>query len=110
MISYLGLDTKGNFTLGPLHDIHWTDGSFGYFPSYTLGAMYAAQQFKSVEKQYPNINESIAKGDFSPAFSWLKENIWQKASLLSTDDLMKEATGETLNPTYLKDHLISRYL
>jgi len=110
MKTYLGLDTKGNFTQGPLQDIHWTDGSFGYFPSYTLGAMYAAQQFKVVEKTYPNINESIAKGDFSQAFTWLKKNIWQKGSLLTTDELMKEATGETLNPKYLKDHLIQRYL
>ena len=110
MKSYLGLDTKGNYTQGVLQDIHWTDGSFGYFPSYTLGAMYAAQQFHTVEKLNPNINESISSGDYSQAFSWLKENIWEKGSLLSTDELIKNATGETLNPQFLKKHLMARYL
>ncbi len=110
MKSYLGLSTEGNYTQGALQDIHWTDGSFGYFPSYTLGAMYAAQQFDSVQKQYPNINDSISKGDYSQAFSWLKENIWEKGSLFLTDDLIKNATGESLNPKFLKEHLISRYL
>lgn len=110
MSSYLGLDTKGNYAQGPMQDIHWTDGSFGYFPSYTLGAMYAAQQFSTVEKCHPNIHESIANGDYSDAFSWLKENIWEKGSLLLTDDLIKAATGESLNPSFLKNHLIKRYL
>jgi len=107
---YLGLDTRGNFKDGPMQDVHWTDGSFGYFPSYTLGAMYAAQQFKTVETLYPNVNENISKGDYFQVVSWLKENIWQKASLLSTTDLIKEATGESLNPKYLKQHLEQRYL
>lgn len=110
MMSYLGVDSKGNYSEGPLQDIHWTDGAFGYFPSYTLGAMYAAQQFNSVKKAYPNINESIAKGDYTQAFDWLNNNIWKKASTLSTDDLITEATGETLNPTYLRAHLTKRYL
>ena len=110
MQSYLGIDTRGNFTQGAMQDIHWTDGSFGYFPSYTLGAMYAAQQYNSVQKLHPDINESISKGDYSQAFTWLKENIWQKGSLLLTDDLIESATGEALNPVFLKEHLISRYL
>ncbi len=110
MKMYLGLDTRGNYRQGAMQDIHWTDGSFGYFPSYTLGAMYAAQQFATVEKLHPNVNESIANGDYSQAFSWLRENIWQKASLLSTDELIKKATGEALNPEFLKKHLMKRYL
>ncbi len=110
MMKYLGVDTKGNYTQGPMQDIHWTDGAFGYFPSYTLGAMYAAQEFNSVKKQSPNVEEQIAKGDYSAAFSWLDKNIWKKASTLSTDELIKEATGETLNPMYLKNHLTNRYL
>jgi carboxypeptidase Taq len=109
MMEYLGIDTKGNYKDGCMQDIHWTDGAFGYFPSYTLGAMYAAQQFATVEKQYSNINEEISKGDYSNAFSWLNENIWQKGSLLTTEELMIKATGEDLNPKFLKDHLIKRY-
>ena len=106
----LGLNTKGNYKDGCMQDVHWSEGLFGYFPSYTLGAMYAAQQFNTVKKAYPNINESIANGDLSQTKSWLKENIWSNASIYSTDELMTKATGETLNPRYFKAHLENRYL
>ncbi|CAV18431.1 Carboxypeptidase [Vibrio atlanticus] len=109
MQSYLGLNTQGNFTNGCMQDIHWTDGAFGYFPSYTLGAMYAAQFMASMKKTV-DVNSVIESGDLSPIFTWLESNIWSKGSLLSTDDLVKGATGETLNAQYFKDHLRSRYL
>jgi len=110
MKKYLGIDTKGNYKNGAMQDVHWTEGLIGYFPSYTLGAMYAAQQFNTVQQKFPNINEQISNGDFSNVFSWLKENIWQEASFHSTSDLIKNATGESLNPKYFKEHLINRYL
>ena len=106
----LGLDTKGNYKDGCMQDVHWSEGLFGYFPSYTLGAMNAAQQFNTVKKAYANINDSIEKGDLTQIRSWLKENIWENASIYSTDELMKKATGETLNPKYFKAHLENRYL
>jgi len=110
MKMYLGLDTTGDYKNGPMQDVHWTLGLVGYFPSYTLGAMYAAQQFNSVKKVFPDVNENISKGDFSQVFSWLNDNIWKNASLYSTDVLMKNATGESLNPKYFKEHLENRYL
>lgn len=110
MKNYLGLETSGNFKDGPLQDIHWTDGSFGYFPSYTLGAMYAAQQFSAIERVNPNLDSEIEAGNFKNIFSWLKENIWSKGSTAHIDEIIKEATGEVLNPQYLKDHLMKRYL
>ncbi|NQY93345.1 MAG: carboxypeptidase M32, partial [Campylobacteraceae bacterium] len=110
MQSYLGINTKGNYKNGVMQDVHWTEGLIGYFPSYTLGAMYAAQQFNTVKQKFPDVNERIAKGDFSQVFGWLKENIWQEASFHSTNDLIKNATGESLNPKYFKEHLINRYL
>ncbi len=106
----LGLNTKGNYKDGCMQDVHWSEGIFGYFPSYTLGAMYAAQQFNTVKKIHPNINESIEKGDLSQIKSWLKENIWSNASIYSTDELITKATGEILNPKYFKSHLENRYL
>ncbi|MFA0313442.1 peptidase M32 [Vibrio splendidus] len=109
MQSYLGLSTQGNFTNGCMQDIHWTDGAFGYFPSYTLGAMYAAQFMASMKKTV-DVNSVIESGDLSPIFTWLESNIWSKGSLLNTDDLVRSATGETLNAQYFKDHLRSRYL
>jgi carboxypeptidase Taq len=106
----LGIDTRGNYKDGCMQDIHWTEGLIGYFPSYTLGAMYAAQQFNSVKIAYPNINDSISKGDITDVKSWLKENIWSKASIYSTDELIKKATKECLNTKYFKAHLENRYL
>jgi carboxypeptidase Taq len=106
----LGLSTKGNYKDGCMQDVHWSEGLIGYFPSYTLGAMYAAQQFNTVTKIYPNINDSIAQGDLSQIKFWLKENIWSNASIYSTDELIIKATGETLNPKYFKAHLENRYL
>ncbi|MGO2474470.1 MAG: carboxypeptidase M32, partial [Vibrio litoralis] len=101
--------TKDNYQNGCMQDIHWTDGAFGYFPSYTLGAMYAAQFMASMRKQV-NVSEVIESGDLSLIFAWLDENIWKKASQFSTDDLVKQATGETLNAEHFKAHLKSRYL
>jgi len=109
MKSYLGLSTENNFTNGCMQDIHWTDGAFGYFPSYTLGAMYAAQFMASMRKTV-DVNAAIASKDLSPIFNWLSENIWSKGSLLTTDELVKAATGETLNADHFQAHLRSRYL
>ncbi len=89
--------------------VNWCDGSFGYFPSYTLGAMYAAQ-FMAAMKKTVDVDGAIRSGDLSPIFAWLSENIWSKGSLFSTDELVKQATGETLNPEHFKAHLSQRYL
>ncbi|MFA0088019.1 carboxypeptidase M32 [Vibrio sp. 10N.261.51.F12] len=109
MQQYLGLSTKDNYKDGCMQDIHWTDGAFGYFPSYTLGAMYAAQFMASMKKTV-DVNSVIESGDLSPIFTWLESNIWSKGSLLTTDDLVKQATGETLNAQFFQEHLRSRYL
>lgn len=109
MQEYLGIDTRGNYRNGCMQDVHWTDGSFGYFPSYTLGAMYAAQFMASI-RQTMDVPAIIASGDMSPIFTWLQNNIWQHASQLSTNELVTQATGEELNPAHFKKHLKQRYL
>ncbi|WP_407333018.1 carboxypeptidase M32 [Enterovibrio sp. 27052020O] len=106
---YLGISTEGDFTNGCMQDIHWTDGSFGYFPSYTLGAMYAAQ-FMAAMRKTVDVDACIQALDFAPISTWLEENIWSKGSTLSTEELVIQATGEPLNPEYFKQHLIERYL
>ncbi|QLG88238.1 carboxypeptidase M32 [Chitinibacter bivalviorum] len=110
MQAYLGVDTKDNFKNGCMQDIHWTDGSFGYFPSYTLGAMYAAQYFAMIRKLHPDLDQQIAAGNLAPIFDWLKANIWTQASRWDTGELIVRATGEALNPVYFKQHLEQRYL
>ncbi|MGL4603861.1 MAG: carboxypeptidase M32 [Iodobacter sp.] len=110
MQAYLGVDSRGNFQQGCLQDIHWTDGSFGYFPSYTLGAMYAAQYFATIRKLHPDLDERIAAGDLEPVFGWFKQNIWSQASQWETGELVRRATGESLNPAHFRAHLEKRYL
>lgn len=110
MQAWLGISTAGNYRDGCMQDIHWTDGGFGYFPSYTLGAMYAAQLFNAARKALPNLDSAIADGDFSALFDWLRQNIWQHGSRFSTEQLIKNATGEALNADYFRAHLTRRYL
>ncbi|RQW29781.1 carboxypeptidase M32 [Rhodobacteraceae bacterium CH30] len=106
----LGLDTRGNYRDGCLQDIHWTDGSFGYFPSYTLGAMYAAQYFATLRRDTPELETHIRTGNLAPVTDWLDRHIWQQGSLLETPALILQASGEALNPAYLRAHLEQRYL
>ena len=110
MQALLGLDTTGDFRNGCMQDIHWTDGAFGYFPTYTLGAMYAAQLFQALQRALPQVNELIRQGDLQPVFDWLQQNIWQHGSRFSTRQLIENATGEDLNPAHFRQHLEQRYL
>jgi carboxypeptidase Taq len=110
MKEYLGLSTIDNPKDGPMQDVHWPSGAFGYFPSYTLGAMMAAQQWAAVERENPNVSDDIRNGNFSGINDWRRKNIWSKASTLSTPELMRAATGETLQAKYFTAHLKRRYL
>jgi carboxypeptidase Taq len=96
--------------LGCLQDIHWYDGAFGYFPTYTLGAMAAAQLFDAANKTIPGLPAAIGRGDFKPLIDWLRENVHAKASYLSTRELLTAATGQPLDPAVFKAHLNARYL
>ena len=110
MQSLLGVDTRGNYRDGPLQDVHWSGGAFGYFPCYTLGAMYAAQWFAAIREAQPDLDVRIARGDLAPAFDWLRDNIWRQASRWPTAELATRATGEALNPAHFRRHLEARYL
>ncbi len=106
----LGIDTRGNYRDGCMQDIHWTDGAFGYFPTYTLGAMYAAQLYQAVKRAIPQLETLILNGELQPVFDWLQQNIWQHGSRFPTEQLLRNATGEALNPDYFRQHLEQRYL
>jgi carboxypeptidase Taq len=95
---------------GCMQDIHWFDGAFGYFPSYTMGALAAAQFFKSAVKSDSQIPAAIGRGDFKPLYDWLGENIHSQGSYLETPDLIAGATGAPLDPEIFIQHLQSRYL
>lgn len=96
--------------LGCLQDIHWYDGAWGYFPTYTLGAMTAAQLWAAAVEADPFIPEAIGRGDFAPLLAWLRPNVHEKASSLPTDALLTEATGRPLDAAVFKRHLERRYL
>ncbi|MGY5452725.1 carboxypeptidase M32 [Agarivorans sp. MS3-6] len=110
MQQYLGLSTKGNYQHGCMQDVHWPAGLIGYFPSYSLGAMYAAQFHAALVKSHPETPAAVAAGDYSQVFSWLRQNVWSQASIHDTDELVRRATGETLNTRYFEQHLHTRYL
>ncbi len=101
---YLGLDIKDD-ALGVLQDVHWAHGAFGYFPSYTLGNLNAAQLYNTVKKQIPGLEESFAKGNFKPLLVWLRQNIHKEGRRYSASQLIEKITGEKLNAKYLIDHL-----
>jgi carboxypeptidase Taq len=109
MEALLGLDTRGNYRDGCLQDAHWTEGAFGYFPSYTLGAMYAAQWFAAMRRATPDLDARIATGDLAPVFDWLRANIWSKGCLYETPELVRRASGEALDPRHFRAHLENRY-
>jgi len=95
---------------GCLQDIHWYDGVWGYFPTYTLGALIAAQLFEAAREAVPNVLGAIAQGEFAPLLGWLRERVHSKGSLLSTDELVENATGRPLGTASFRRHLHDRYL
>lgn len=109
MQAWLGLSTIGNYHNGCMQDIHWTNGSSGYSPSYTLGVMYAAQLFSAANYASPDLNQSIAQGEFDALFDWLRQNIWQHDSRFTTEQFITQTTGEPLNSRYFRSHLEARY-
>lgn len=96
--------------LGCLQDIHWPDGGWGYFPTYTLGALAAAQLFAAARKAVPGLLEAIGKGDFAPLLGWLRANVHAQGSISGTDEILTAATGAPLGVAAFKAHLESRYL
>jgi carboxypeptidase Taq len=110
MAELLGIDTGGNYTDGPLQDVHWPEGLFGYFPCYTLGAMYAAQWFAAIRRAHADLDQRIERGDFAVIFAWLREHVWLQASRWETADLARRAAGGPLDPDCFRRHLETRYL
>ena len=110
MMEYLGRDTRGDYKNGCLQDVHWNAGLIGYFPTYTLGAMMAAQLFAAATRSMPDVLDDIGRGDFSNLLGWLRENVHSKGSLYTVSDLLVSATGEDLNESFFVEHLKQRYL
>ena len=103
--------TPPNDALGCLQDIHWAMGAFGYFPSYTFGAVAAAQLFAAATRQDPEILPALGRGEFAPLLAWTREHVHTRASLPPTSEaIMRAATGAPFSAEAFKAHLTSRYL
>jgi len=96
--------------LGCLQDIHWYDGGFGYFPSYTLGAMAAAQLMAAARREVPDLGAALRRGELAPLTGWLGAKVHAMGSLLGFNELMRHATGKPLDPADFTAHLRARYL
>ncbi len=108
MDKYLGIEPDSPAE-GALQDVHWSTGGFGYFPSYTLGNLYAAQIFETMKKQVKNLEEKIRNGKFTPMKKWLTEKIYKHGRKYRQKKLTKKVTGEELNEDYFLNHLKNRY-
>jgi carboxypeptidase Taq len=95
---------------GCLQDIHWYDGLFGYFPSYTLGAMAAAQLMAAARRDVPGLDDALGRGDLAPLLGWLRSHIHGQGARLGFNALLQAATGRALDPADFEGHLAARYL
>ncbi|HWX47365.1 MAG TPA: carboxypeptidase M32 [Roseomonas sp.] len=105
----LGL-TPPDAAQGCLQDIHWYDGAFGYFPSYTLGAMAAAQLMRAARIAVPGLDAALEQGELAPLTGWLRQHVHSQGSRLGFQDLLRAATGKPLDPADFTAHLTERYL
>lgn len=106
---YLGIRPK-TFKEGIMQDVHWSQGAFGYFPSYTLGTLFAAQFYAKAKKEIPTIESSIAAGDVGPLKNWLAKNIHAEGRKYQSLDLVRRVTGEEFTSQYFIDYLKGKYL
>ena len=105
----LGVE-PGNDRDGCMQDIHWFSGGFGYFPTYTLGAIAAAQLFGTAQRTDPEVLSGLESGNFNPLLSWLGENVHELASRYTPQEVLTRATGRSFDIEVFKSHLRQRYL
>lgn len=104
MQQYLGL-TPPDAARGCLQDIHWSGGAIGYFPTYTLGNLYAAQFFEQATKDLGDLDAQFARGEFAPLLGWLREKIHRHGKRYRAGELVKRVTGKELSADALLRHL-----
>lgn len=107
-LQYMGVHVPDD-AQGCLQDIHWSHGSFGYFPTYSLGSLYAAQFLSYIEKHYQGLQLQIADGDYTQIHQWLKAHVYQYGRIYSSEELCNKATGEPLQLQYFMKYLNHKY-
>lgn len=105
---YLGIVPPSNRD-GVLQDVHWSGGAFGYFPSYALGNMYAAQFMDTMEQELPQLWSLVGSGELLPIKEWLTERIYKFGKLQTPSEIIERVTGQPLDPSYLFRYLEGKY-
>ena len=105
---YMGIDIQHD-NEGILQDIHWSHGSIGYFPTYSLGSFYAAQFFAKAKQDIPTLEEEMAAGNNDNLLQWLRQNIHQHGRYYTPDELCEKITGEKLNFGYFMAYAKNKF-
>lgn len=105
---YLGIDVPSD-DKGVLQDIHWSHGSFGYFPTYSIGSFYAAQFYAAAKSEIKDLGKAVENGNLKPLLDWLRKNIHQHGMLYSAEEICRRITGEKLNFKYFMSYAQEKY-
>jgi len=108
MKEYLGV-TPPNDRAGVLQDVHWSCGYFGYFPSYALGNLYAAQLFKAASASLPGLERNLGRGDASGLLEWLRERVHRHGKIITSGELLERTTGKPLDPGSYLEYLYRKF-
>jgi carboxypeptidase Taq len=108
MKEYLDLEVPDD-AHGCLQDVHWSSASFGYFPTYALGNLYAAQMFEKAEADLPHLWSSVEQGDFSPLLNWLREKVHRHGRRKQAAELIEEITGAAPSGEAFLNYLNRKY-
>jgi carboxypeptidase Taq len=108
MAQYLGVRPETDAE-GCLQDIHWTHGSFGYFPTYSLGSVLAAQLYAAAEDDLDGLTADVRAGEFDRLHDWLSEQVHAHGCRYTTDDLLEEATGEPFTAEYFLEYATEKF-
>ncbi|MDQ6609735.1 MAG: carboxypeptidase M32 [Bacteroidota bacterium] len=106
--TYLGVNVPDD-KHGCLQDVHWSHGSFGYFPTYSLGSLYAAQFFAKAKEEIPGLQLKIASGNTVPLLKWLREGIHHRGRFFTSEELCQTVTGKPLDASFFVDYLLEKY-
>ena len=105
---YLGL-TVPDDKRGCLQDVHWSHGSFGYFATYSIGSLYAAQLYAAISAQNPSVEDELASGNNQKILLWLQQHIYKFGRYYTSEELCSKATGETLNSRFFFEYVADKY-
>jgi carboxypeptidase Taq len=104
----LGIEVTDD-RMGCLQDVHWAHGSFGYFPTYSLGSFYAAQFFTTATGAVPFMEVELRNGNTGLLMDWLAVNIYQYGRTLTSEELCREVSGKPLDIQYFLDYILAKY-